>query len=161
MNAVGAIPVVFSADRLASAKTVLDFAHIAAFAEGRLPFVRSFRIDASCAPIDLVPAEARIDRCITTDTSVNVLASLDDAAIVVAAYSRAADVSVAAATHERSETLAAVIRDRRRERGRRDAVDPCLVFGAGPVAGVDGPPAGPACLGGHREELPVVHADCA
>src|SRR5436853_2015755 len=99
-------------DRLTSPIDLTDLAQFDHQLEGTQPYVRFFRVDVSCAPADLLPPEAEIERCVTNDTAVVVLARLADACVHVAAFPRSVMVRVTATSHERAESLADAVRAR-------------------------------------------------
>lgn len=103
------IPATVNVDRLTTHTNLMEFAHFELELDGSQPFVRVLKIEASCAPLDLLPGDALVERCVTSDSNVSVLARLSDATLMVQAYPRFASVHVAATTHDRAEALAASV----------------------------------------------------
>ena len=52
-------------DRLTTHTNLMEFAHFELELDGSQPFVRVLRIEASCAPLDLLPEDAVVERCVT------------------------------------------------------------------------------------------------
>lgn len=84
------IPATISVDRLTTSQQLSEFAQFEYQLDGTQPFVRVVRVDASCAVLDLLPPEASIERCVTTDNSVAVLARLPGASLHIEAWPRRA-----------------------------------------------------------------------
>lgn len=99
-----------SLDRMTSSNDVPELAQFEHQLDGTQPYVRFFHIDSPCAAVDLLPANATIDRCVTTDSSVTVLARLEDATIHIGAAPRSTTVRVTAASHDRAEEIADQLR---------------------------------------------------
>lgn len=104
------IPATITVDRMTTSHQLAELAHFEHQLDGARPFVRVVRVDASCWAVDLLPAEAVIERCVTTDSSVAVLARLPDATVHIEAYSRGTTIRIAATTHTRAEELAESLR---------------------------------------------------
>lgn len=105
------IPASIKVDRLTTSDTLAELAHFEHQIDGTQPYVRRLRIDASCAALDLLPNEAVIERCVTTDNSVSVLARLNDASVHIEALPRTTIIHVAAPSHVRAEEVAERLRD--------------------------------------------------
>lgn len=105
-----AIPATIAIDRLTSTGDLTEFAQFEHQLDGTQPYVRVVRFDTACAPFGLVPINANIERCVTTDNSVTVLAVLDGATIHVAALPRSTTVRVTATTYARADQLAEELR---------------------------------------------------
>jgi len=104
-----AIPATIAVDRMTTHANLAEFAHFAFEIDGSQPFVRVVRIDAPCAPADLLPAGSVVERCVTSDTSVVVLARLRDATVMVQAFPRASTIHVSAESHARADQVAAEV----------------------------------------------------
>jgi len=104
------IPTTITVDRMTTSHQLAELAYFEHQLDGAQPFVRVVRVDTSCAAVDLLPAEAVIERCVTTDNSVAVLARLPDATVHIEALSRATTIRVAATTHTRADELAERLR---------------------------------------------------
>lgn len=78
----------------------------------RHAFVRSFRIDASAAPVDLLPKDVTVDRCATYDSGVAVLGHNEHGSILIRSFPRATTVSVAAASEIAAAALETTVRCR-------------------------------------------------
>ncbi len=111
-RATSPVDAVTTVDRLTSAQDIVELAQIPAQLDGTKPYVWLFTIDGACAAADLLPTGATIERCVTTDTSVSLLAHLDDATIHVRTFPRFATVRVAAVSHDRADRVAADMRMR-------------------------------------------------
>lgn len=112
MNPAAAVPATYIVDRNTTSADLTEFAHYERQLAGTFPFVRALRIEASCAAASLLPAGATIERCVTTDNSVHLLASADDASIFIEAWARTTTARVAARCHAHAEMLALEIRSR-------------------------------------------------
>jgi len=97
-------------DRMTSSNDVPELAQFEQQLDGTQPYVRFFRIDSPCAAMDLLPGNATIERCVTTDSSVTVLARLEDATIHIGAALRSTTVRVTAVSHDRAEAIADQLR---------------------------------------------------
>lgn len=100
------IPATINVDRLTTSQQLSEFAQFEHQLDGTQPFVRVVRVDASCAELDLLPRDASVERCITTDNAVAVLARLPDASLHIEAWPRATTIRIAAVTHTRADELA-------------------------------------------------------
>lgn len=80
--------------------------------EGVRPFVHSLSVDASVAPVDILPEGAVIQRSVTNDTSVIALAECAEGSILISAAPREAIVTVSAATESDARALIRRIRER-------------------------------------------------
>jgi hypothetical protein len=109
-GAARAIPATITIDRLTSTNDLTEFAQFEHQLDGTQPYVHFVRLDTACAPVDLLPVEASIERCVTTDSSVTVLARLDGATLHIVAFPRSTTVRVTARTHARAEELAEELR---------------------------------------------------
>lgn len=105
-----ALPQFFSVDRETLPSSLVGMAFLAAQVQGAQPFVEAFEIEASVAPRSLLPAEALIERAVTTDTRVEVLARASDSSIHLIAYPRSTVVRVSAPTRAAATALASHIR---------------------------------------------------
>lgn len=110
MTGSPSIPAGVSIDRLTSSADVVALTQRAEELDGTQPYVRSFQLDVACAPLDLIPEEATIERCVTTDTSVDVLARLGLGTVRIEATSTKTLVQVAAASHLQAEEVARALR---------------------------------------------------
>lgn len=106
------IPATIVVDRRTSSQELTDFALFERQLDGNQPFVRIVRVDASCVVLDLLPPEAVIERCVTSDNSVAVLARLPDASVQIEAWSRATTIRIAAVNHARADELAERLRSK-------------------------------------------------
>lgn len=106
------IPFGFFLDRHASSGDVIAFAGLELQADGSQPFVRAFRDDVSCAVSDVLPTDAVIDRCVTTDHAVVAFARLPDASVHIETYLHSTTVQVASHCPDRAEQLAESMRAR-------------------------------------------------
>ena len=97
-------------DRMTSSNDVPGLAQFEHQLDGTQPYVRFFDIDSPCAAGDLLPESATIERCVTTDSSVTVLARLDDATIHIGAAPRSTTVRVTAVSHDRAQEIADQLR---------------------------------------------------
>lgn len=93
-------------DRMTTSVNLSEFAQFEHELDGSQPFVCVIRIETSCAPVDVLPASAHIERCITTESSVTVLARMADATLHLQAFPRATTVHISAVTHNRAEEIA-------------------------------------------------------
>lgn len=110
MTSARQVPATINVDRGTSSVHLSEYAQFEHELDGSQPFVRVIRIEASCAPVDLLPADSHIERCITTETSVTVLARLPGATVHLQASPRATMVHVSAATHQRADEVADAFR---------------------------------------------------
>lgn len=110
MSAARPVPASMTVDRFTPAAKLIEFAHFEHQLDGTQPYVHVVESDAACAPVDLVPEHATIERCVTGDSSVSVLARLADATLQVSASPRSTTIRVAAATHARAEELVTQLR---------------------------------------------------
>jgi len=99
-------------DRFVASPTLVNFAHLEQQLSGVHPFARTLQIDAPCAAAALLPPEASIERCVTTDNSVHVLARTTTASIVVESWPRSTTVRVAAGCNLEAERVATEMRGR-------------------------------------------------
>lgn len=99
-----------SVDRLTPGSSIPYLAHLAPQLSGLYPFARSVNLDAPCAVMELLPADAVVVRCVTTDVSVHLLANTSSASIAVEARARSAVIKVAASTqHEVDPAVADIL----------------------------------------------------
>lgn len=112
MSPAQPVPAELVVDRFAASQTLLHFAQLEQQLSGAHPFVRSLQVDVPCAAGALLPAGAAIERCVTTDNSVHLLARTATATIVIESSPRATAVRVAAVCHLEAERVAGEIRDR-------------------------------------------------
>lgn len=85
-------------------------------------FVHSFNLDATTSPTSLLPEDAIVTRCATTDFQVSVLAECATALILISASAGLAMVTVAAETEEITVRLELQIRSRVRPEPTPDTV---------------------------------------
>ncbi len=104
------IPATITVDRTTTSGQLAELAYLEHQLDGTQPFVRVVRVDASSAALDVLPAEAVVERCITTDNSVAVLARLSDATLHIEVLPRSTTIQVAAATYARADDLAERLR---------------------------------------------------
>ena len=100
-----------SADQNIRYPQVIDLALLERQLDGTHPFVRSFKVDAPCVALDVLPNDAAIERCVTTDLSVDLLASVRGAYVHLATSS-STSVTVVAVSHDQAEDIADEMRQR-------------------------------------------------
>lgn len=105
-------PFVVTIDRLTSAAKVAELASYKHQLDGEQPYVRIIRADSSCSPAALLPPGAEVRRCVTTDTAVTVVATLDSATLLIEAWPRTTVIHVAAPTNAHAAALAEEVRAR-------------------------------------------------
>ncbi len=101
-----------SLDRYTRSGDVVVHAFLAAQVDGGEPFVRSLAIDQPIAPARLLPDGSRVERSVTDDTSVIVLARCLGGTVLISAQPRSAAVNVSARTDEMAAALLHAIRDK-------------------------------------------------
>lgn len=106
------IPAAITVDRFTTSSKLAEFALFEHQLEGSKPYVRVVQVDAPCAALDLLPNDATVERCVTTDSSVSVLAWLEDACVLIETWPRSTTIRVAASSHDRSEWVASTLRSR-------------------------------------------------
>jgi hypothetical protein len=99
-------------DRLTSPAKLAELATFSHQLDGSQPYVRVIRVDSSCPPVALLPDEAHVRRCVTSDTAVTVVATLEDATLLIETWPRTTTIHVAAATNEYASRLADEMRGR-------------------------------------------------
>lgn len=99
-------------DRFTNSTSLPEYSQFRHQIDGSQPYVRSFKIEIPAAPADILPEGAVIERCVTTDSSVVVLATVPNASILVAALQRSVSVQVAATEHDIAEVIGSDIRSR-------------------------------------------------
>jgi len=104
------IPATISVDRLTTSQQLSEFAQFEHQLDGTQPFVRVVRVDASGAVLDLLPPDASVERCVTTDNCVSVLARMPGASLHIEAWPRATTIRVAAMTHTLADEIAERLR---------------------------------------------------
>lgn len=107
-----AVPATTNIDRFTTSGHIAEYAYFATQLDGTHPYVRVVFVDVPSAPFELLPAGATIERCVTTDVGVTVLAHHDDATIHIEALPRATTIQVATTTHAGADELAEQIRRR-------------------------------------------------
>lgn len=110
--ATTAVPTMITANPSTSPMDMTELPQVEHQLDGSQPYVRIVKFDAACSPSDLLPDAAIIERCVTTDTSVTVLARLDDATLHIVFLPRSTTLRVTAATHARAEKLATELRSK-------------------------------------------------
>lgn len=97
-------------DHHTDARKLVELAFLAEQVEGTQPFARRFCIPRPLAPMTLRPAQARLERAVTTDLAVTVLFRLPSASVLVDCRMRATDVAISAASDEVAVELEKQIR---------------------------------------------------
>lgn len=109
-------------DRFTDADDIVRHAFRARQIDGREPFVRSFTIDEPVAPIALLPADATIERCVTTDSHLSALARERDCTILVRTFPNQTMVAISATSDAIGAVVEASMRGRAPDRPMSDAV---------------------------------------
>lgn len=99
-------------DRMTNAIDIAEFAQLEHQLDGSQPYVRFCILGAAYAPAQLLPDRASIERCVTTDNGVTVLARLDTGTVFIEAAARSTTVRVTAGNHEGAELVAAELQSR-------------------------------------------------
>lgn len=97
-------------DRFTSTAHLVEFASFEGQLDGSQPYVRVIRSDVSCAPADLLPEGATVERCVTTDNWVRLLARTDTATFHVEVTPRSTTVEIASSCDTRAFDLSEAIR---------------------------------------------------
>lgn len=96
-------------DRLTALEDIVGLAFKQLTLE-RHPFVRSFRIERPVAPSDLIPDDLTVQRCVTHETGVVVLAHDSHGSLLIRGFARSTIVSVAASDASDADELEAKVR---------------------------------------------------
>lgn len=110
MTGARPVPASVTVDRMTTSAKVVGFAQFEKQLNGTEPYVRIVRVDVPCAPAELLPEGAEIERCVTTDSAVVVLARVGDTSIHIESRPRTTTIQVASPTHERAEAVTRLMR---------------------------------------------------
>jgi hypothetical protein len=98
MTTVPPLKSIVMVDRFASGSSLPDIAHLAPQLSGHHPFARIVSMPAPASAVSLLPRDATIVRCVTTEQSVHLLATTATASIAIETRARTAMVNVSAGT---------------------------------------------------------------
>jgi hypothetical protein len=89
-----------------------EHAQLDAIRDGSRPFVRLVRLDVDCVPAELLPEGAIIERCVSSENRVSLLARLPDATIHLATNAGGVNITVSASSSGRADQIGEDMRAR-------------------------------------------------